>query len=55
MATDSSTDARTTTKRLALAAWRGVVMPLLVAAGMLAIAVALIEGDSTGDFLYAIF
>ena len=35
--------------------WREVLLPLLVLLGLLAIAVALTEGQSSGDFLYAIF
>ena len=35
--------------------WRELCVPALVAAGVLLILVALIEGESAGDFLYAIF
>lgn len=35
--------------------WREALLPLLVLLGLLAIAVALTEGQSSGDFLYAIF
>ncbi|HKX45097.1 MAG TPA: hypothetical protein VJP77_00130 [Planctomycetota bacterium] len=34
---------------------REVVLPILVALGLVAIAVALIEGPPAGDFLYAVF
>ena len=35
--------------------WRELCLPALVALGVLLILVALIEGESAGDFLYAIF
>jgi hypothetical protein len=35
--------------------WRELALPALVALGVLLILVALIEGESAGDFLYAIF
>jgi hypothetical protein len=35
--------------------WHEALLPLLVLLGLLAIAVALTEGQSSGDFLYAIF
>jgi hypothetical protein len=35
--------------------WRELCLPVLVALGVLLIAVALIEGESAGDFLYAVF
>lgn len=35
--------------------WRELLRPVLVAVGLLYIAVSLIEGQAVGDFLYAIF
>jgi hypothetical protein len=35
--------------------WRGILLPVLVAAGLVLVAVALIEGPAVEDFLYAIF
>lgn len=42
-------------KRVAAVAWRELLFPLLVLAGLLAIAVALVEGPPVQAFLYAVF
>lgn len=42
-------------RRWYAALWRELCVPALVAAGVVLILVALIEGESAGDFLYAIF
>lgn len=42
-------------KRLAAATWRELLAPLAVVVGLLAVAVALVEGPPVQAFLYAVF
>ncbi len=42
-------------KRIAVVAWREVLLPVGVVVGLLAIAVALVEGPPVQAFLYAVF
>lgn len=51
----STDDEKTTGRRWLRPIWRELLLPALVALGVLLILVALIEGESAGDFLYAIF
>lgn len=46
---------RGTSRGWLTAVWRELCLPALVALGVLLVLVALIEGESAGDFLYAIF
>lgn len=50
-----STDDQVPARRWYTPLWRELCLPALVALGVLVILVALIEGESAGDFLYAIF